>query len=196
LFLYIICFWVREFPFISSRWDNSLLADPEQQVDLLRVVVPWVSVNDRVDLHEVAVVLVGLWDRCHECFGGLEGRSVDLVQRLDVHKIFLQEGNRKYENTTIPPQNSNKKKPDLVAHATGFVKVSPVDAMVGHLSKVEGLLSTVRPRLVQSGILKFLAAHRRGIQRKHDKTKGRGEREEPHSSASRKVWKGRRSVGE
>ena len=58
---------------LSSRWKDSLLADLEQQVDFLRIVVPWVSVHDGVDFNEVAVVLVRLWDRLHKGLRGLEG---------------------------------------------------------------------------------------------------------------------------
>ena len=111
-----------------------------------------------MDFNEVAVVLVRLWDRCHEGLRSLEGRGIGFVQRLDVDEIFLQTtANQK----TNKENEQRKQKKNLIAHATSLVKIGPVYAMVGHLSKSEGLLSAVRSRLVQARILKLLAVQER-----------------------------------
>lgn len=85
------CFCVCVFVWLRLSVDDSFLADLDQEIHLLSVIVPGVSVDQGVNIPQRFVVFVGLGDGGQEFLWGLELGFVGLFQGFDVHKVFLND---------------------------------------------------------------------------------------------------------
>ena len=86
--------------------------------------------------------------------GVLKGEVLASCSGSILTKYFCRQQTNQKNAEQQKTKNESK---NLVAHALSLVKIGPVNAMMGHLSESEGLLSAVSSRLVEARIIKLLA---------------------------------------